>query len=74
MPLELALAGVKTVVDAVDLPVTADLDNGYDNPAESIRRAIGLGVVGANIEDRFRSFNEAVARVRAIMGAANDEG
>lgn len=74
MPLDVALAGVKTIVDAVDLPVTADLDDGYDNPAETIRRAIGLGVVGANVEDRLRSFDEAVARVQAIMAAANDEG
>jgi 2-methylisocitrate lyase-like PEP mutase family enzyme len=74
MPLEVALAGVKTIVDAVDLPVTADLDDGYDNPAETIRKAIGLGVVGANVEDRLRPFDEAVARVSAIMAAANDEG
>ncbi len=74
MPLEVALAGVKTIVDAVDLPVTADLDDGYDNPAETIRRAIGLGIVGANVEDRMRHFDEAVARVQAIMDAANDEG
>lgn len=74
MPLEIALAGVKIIVDAVDLPVTADLDDGYDNPAETIRRAIGLGVVGANVEDRLRPFDEAVARVQAIMAAANDEG
>lgn len=74
MPLELALAGVKTIVDAVDLPVTADLDDGYDNPAETIRRAIGLGIVGANVEDRLRPFDEAVARVHAIIAAANDEG
>lgn len=74
MSLDVALAAVKTIVDAVDLPVTADLDDGYDNPAETVRRAIGLGVVGANIEDRLRPFDEAVARVQAIMAAANGEG
>jgi 2-methylisocitrate lyase-like PEP mutase family enzyme len=74
MPLDVALAGVKTIVDAVDLPVTADLDDGYDSPGETIRRAIGLGVVGANVEDRLRPFDEAVARVRAIIAAANGEG
>ncbi|MEW1808026.1 isocitrate lyase/phosphoenolpyruvate mutase family protein [Pseudarthrobacter sp. NPDC080039] len=74
MPLDIALAGIKTIVGAVDLPVTADLDDGYDNPAETIRRAIALGVVGANVEDRLRPFDEAVARVEAIMAAANDEG
>lgn len=74
MPLDLALASIKTIVDAVHLPVTADLDDGYDDPAETIRRAIGLGVVGANIEDRLRPFDEAVARVRAVVDAANKEG
>ena len=70
MPLDVALDGVKRIVDAVDLPVTADLDDGYDNPAETIRRAIGIGVVGANVEDRLRPFDEAVARVQAIISAA----
>ncbi len=66
MPLDLALAGPATVVAATDLPVTADLDDGYEDPAETIRRAIAAGVVGANVEDRLRPFDEAVARVAAI--------
>ncbi|WP_159707984.1 isocitrate lyase/phosphoenolpyruvate mutase family protein [Arthrobacter sp. 18067] len=74
MPLDVALDGVKRIVDAVDHPVTADLDDGYDNPAETIRRAIGIGVVGANVEDRLRPFDEAVARVQSIISAAADEG
>ncbi|MET4541459.1 MULTISPECIES: isocitrate lyase/phosphoenolpyruvate mutase family protein [Micrococcaceae] len=74
MPLDVALDGVKRIVDAVDLPVTADLDDGYDNPAETIRRAIGIGVVGANVEDRLRPFDEAVARVQAIISASAGEG
>lgn len=74
MPLDTALAGIKTIVDAVDLPVTADLDDGYEDPAETIRRAIGLGVVGANVEDRLRPIDESVARVHAIIAAAHDEG
>ena len=74
MPLETALAGVKAVVDAVGLPVTADLDDGYDDPAETVRRAIGIGVVGANVEDRLRPFEEAVGRVEAITAAAQREG
>lgn len=74
MPVALALAGARTVAEAVDLPVTADLDDGYDDPAETIRRAIGFGVVGANVEDRMRPFGESVARVRAITKAAEAEG
>ena len=74
MPLDVALAGARVIVDAVDLPVTADLDDGYDDPAETIRRAIGLGIVGANVEDRLRPFDESVARVAAIIAAAEAEG
>ncbi|WP_371031172.1 isocitrate lyase/phosphoenolpyruvate mutase family protein [Pseudoclavibacter sp. JSM 162008] len=74
MPLDVALAGAKVIVDAVDLPVTADLDDGFEDPAETIRRAIGLGIVGANVEDRLRPFDESVARVAAIIRAAEGEG
>jgi 2-methylisocitrate lyase-like PEP mutase family enzyme len=74
MPLDLALAGARTIAEAVDLPVTADLDDGYDEPGETIRRAIGFGIVGANVEDRMRPLDEAVARVRAITRAAEMEG
>lgn len=74
MPLDVALAGAKVVVDAVDLPVSADLDDGYADPGETVRRAIGIGVVGANVEDRNRPFDEAVSRVAAIMQAARAEG
>lgn len=74
MPLDVALDGARIIAEAVDLPVSADLDDGYDDPAETIRRAIGLGIVGANVEDRLRPFDEAVARVAAITAAADQEG
>jgi len=74
MPLEVALDGVRIIAEAVDLPVSADLDDGYDDPAETIRRAIGLGIVGANVEDRLRPVVGAAARVEAIVAAGAAEG
>ncbi len=74
MPLDTALDGARIVAEAVDLPVTADLDDGYEEPGETIRRAIGFGIVGANVEDRLRPFDESVARVSAITAAAEKEG
>jgi 2-methylisocitrate lyase-like PEP mutase family enzyme len=74
MPVDVALAAARTIADAVELPVTADLDDGYDDPAETVRRAIGFGVVGANVEDRLRPLDESVARVAAIVAAADKEG
>lgn len=61
MPLEVALDGARIIAEAVELPVSADLDDGYDDPGETVRRAIGFGIVGANVEDRMRPFAEAVA-------------
>jgi 2-methylisocitrate lyase-like PEP mutase family enzyme len=74
MPLDVALDGARIIAEAVELPVSADLDDGYDDPAETIRRAIGFGIVGANVEDRMRPFDDAVARVAAITAAAEKEG
>ena len=65
---------VGRIVAAVDVPVTADLDAGFGNPGETTRRAIGVGVVGANVEDRVKPFDEAVAAVEAVIAAGEAEG
>ncbi len=68
-----ALAHCKTIVDATDLPVSADLEKGFgDAPetvAEAIRLAAGVGLVGASIEDATGDpqrplFEAALARAR----------
>ncbi|MGW9114822.1 isocitrate lyase/PEP mutase family protein [Microbacterium sp. NPDC055683] len=74
MPLEVNIAAIARIVEAVDLPVSADLDAGYDDAADAVRRAIGAGAVGANVEDRLAPFDESVAKVAAIMRAAEAEG
>ncbi|WP_345752012.1 isocitrate lyase/PEP mutase family protein [Microbacterium rhizophilus] len=74
IPLDDMLAAVAEIVAATDLPVTADLDDGYEDPAETVRRAIGVGVVGANVEDRLVPLPDAVSRVAAIVAAAEAEG
>jgi 2-methylisocitrate lyase-like PEP mutase family enzyme len=76
-----ALANAKAIVDATDLPVAADLENGYgDAPeaaAETIRLAAGVGLVGGSIEDTtgdprrpLYDFAPAVERVAAAVEAA----
>ncbi len=74
IPVELMLEAVGRIVAAVDLPVSADLEGGYGDAAETVRRAIGVGIVGANIEDQMKPLPEAVAQVEAIMAAASEEG
>jgi 2-methylisocitrate lyase-like PEP mutase family enzyme len=50
-----ALAHARAIVEATDLPVSADLEKGFgDEPeivAETIRLAAGVGLVGCTIED-----------------------
>ncbi len=74
IPVDLMLEAVGRIVAGVDLPVTADLEAGYGDPAGTIRRAIGLGVVGANLEDQMKPVADAAAIVTAVMAAAEDEG
>ena len=74
IPLELMIEHVGRIAAATELPVSADLEGGYGDAAETVRRAIGVGVVGANIEDQMKPLVEAVAQVEAIMKAAAAEG
>jgi 2-methylisocitrate lyase-like PEP mutase family enzyme len=78
---EEALAHARAIVEATDLPVSADLEKGFgDAPAaaaETIRLAAGVGLVGGSIEDAtgdqdrpLYDFGHAVERVAAAVEAA----
>lgn len=78
---ERMLAHVAQIASATDLPVSADLENGFgDDPktaAETIRLAAAAGLVGGSIEDGstrpddpIYEFDFAVERVRAAAEAA----
>ncbi|GAA1127054.1 isocitrate lyase/phosphoenolpyruvate mutase family protein [Microbacterium natoriense] len=73
-PREIMIDMVGRIAAAVDVPVTADLDDGYGDAGETTRLAIAAGVVGANVEDRLRPLDESVAAVAAIVKAAEAEG
>jgi len=77
-----ALAHARTIVDATDLPVSADLGKGFgDAPeivAETIRCAAEVGLVGCTIEDAtgnqdrpLYDFGLAVERIAAGVQAAH---
>src|SRR4051812_8444182 len=68
------IGAVGRIVEATTLPVTADLEAGDGDPAGTVRKAIGVGVVGANVEDQMKPLDEATANVTAIMDAAISEG
>jgi len=75
---------VRSVVRAVDIPVTADLESGYAitprDLAENVRQALDAGVVGVNLEDtnhatgELYSLEEQVERLQAVRTMADDAG
>ena len=74
IPLELHLDMVRRIVDAVDLPVTMDMEAGYGDAGATAARAIAVGVVGGNLEDQVKPLDEAVAAVEAVLRAGRDAG
>lgn len=74
IPLELTLETLARITAMTELPVSADLDGGYGNPGDTVRRAIGVGVCGANIEDQMRPLAESVAVMEAAIKAGEEEG
>jgi 2-methylisocitrate lyase-like PEP mutase family enzyme len=74
IPVDEMIAEVARIVAATSLPVSADLEGGYGDAPETIRKAIGVGVVGANLEDQMKPLAEAAAQVEAVMKAAAAEG
>ncbi len=74
IPVDEMLQMCGRIAAAVDLPVTADLEGGYGDAPDTIRRAIGLGIVGANIEDQLKPVTEAARQVEQIMALAAEEG
>jgi 2-methylisocitrate lyase-like PEP mutase family enzyme len=76
------IANCRAIAEATDLPVNADLENGFahapEEAAVAIRLAAEAGAVGGSIEDatgdpkdRIYEFDLAVARVRAAAEVAH---
>jgi len=68
------LAHLGRIVAAVDVPVSADLEAGYDDVGQTVAQALELGAVGANLEDavggRLLDAAEATERIAAARAAA----
>src|SRR5438128_10022319 len=79
------LAHIRELVEATDIPVNADYENGYaDDPedlAESVRLCVATGVAGLSIEDatdrkesRIYDVDLAVDRIKAAREAIGRSG
>jgi len=77
------LANAKSIVDATELPVSGDLEDGFgrspETCAETIRLAAEIGLAGGSIEDAtgdpkdpIFGFELAVERIAAAAKAAHD--
>jgi len=74
MPVDMALAAIEEITAVVSVPVTADLEAGYGDAFTTVRRAVRIGVVGANIEDQLQPLNRSVALMEAALEGARVEG
>lgn len=80
------LEEIRTIVEAVHVPVTADIEAGYgDGPsdvAQTVAAVLDVGVVGVNVEDRTHhsdvarlyGIDEQVARIDAARAEAERRG
>ncbi|MGC4896550.1 isocitrate lyase/PEP mutase family protein [Micromonospora sp. DT31] len=76
---------IRRVVEAVPLPVTADIEAGYGDTPEQVARTVAAvlaaGAVGVNVEDTrhdgggpLRPVEDQVARLAAVRAAADHAG
>ncbi|WP_026628628.1 isocitrate lyase/PEP mutase family protein [Dyadobacter alkalitolerans] len=84
IPFELALNVISQIVNAVEVPVTADIESGYATDLQglraNVRKILATGVAGINIEDRDPKTNQLLPldlqaeRIRMIRKTAEKAG
>lgn len=78
LPLPLVLANIARIAAASALPLSVDLERGYDDIGETVRGAIAAGAVGCNLEDGLadglRDAQAQAARLAAARAAAESTG
>jgi 2-methylisocitrate lyase-like PEP mutase family enzyme len=85
VPRDTVLEYIREIVEATDLPVSADYENGYaddsDDVEENVKLAIDTGIAGLSIEDSTGDADNplfdigvAVERVRAARRAIDQTG
>lgn len=73
-----AVAALRRIVDAVSVPVSADIEGGYADPSGGVARTVDevldAGAVGINIEDGSLSPAEFAARIAEARRTADRAG
>lgn len=80
MPADVAFAAIARIAGSVNLPVTADIEAGYQLPAsELVNRLVNAGAVGCNLEDTEHHgpdvlvpVERQVARLRSVRQASEE--
>ena len=69
---------VGKIARTVSVPVTADVEAGYDDPAQTARDVIESGAVGMNLEDmadhELIPLDRQLETIRRVIAAANSAG
>jgi 2-methylisocitrate lyase-like PEP mutase family enzyme len=74
-----AAAVIARIVAALDVPVSADIEAGYDDVAATVTAVLQAGAAGVNLEDRRDGTGlyapaEQAGRLAAARAAAHSEG
>jgi 2-methylisocitrate lyase-like PEP mutase family enzyme len=84
LSLEALVEQARTIAAAVRIPVIADAENGFDDPAKTVQAFEGTGVAAIHIEDHtgagkhtvapqdLHPMKETAARIRAAVAARKD--
>lgn len=68
------LRAVAEICAAVDVPVSADLESGYDDIAHTVEAALDAGCAGINLEDALSDPGEHAAKIAAAREIADLRG
>ncbi len=65
LDLTAAIAAIARITAVVSVPVTADIEQGYGDVAETVRRVAATGAAGVNIEDGVTARPDRIAAARS---------
>src|SRR5690348_16898483 len=84
LPFGKVLLALTAIAESISLPVTADIESGYASSitgfAENIRKILGTGVAGINLEDSDKQthalipVDEQCERIRLVRKIADETG